>query len=97
MSAAEIIDEMNLDKSFAFYKDRFADAGDFTFVFVGSFDAGDDEAAGRAVPGVAAVDRPQGDLEGRRHGAGDGRGEKTVKKGVEPQSQVAIVFSGPFT
>jgi len=29
---------MNLDKSFAFYKDRFADASDFTFVFVGSFD-----------------------------------------------------------
>ena len=29
---------MNLDKSFAFYKDRFADASDFTFVIVGSFD-----------------------------------------------------------
>ena len=29
---------MNLDKSLAFYKDRFADASDFTFVFVGSFD-----------------------------------------------------------
>ena len=30
--------QMNLDKSLAFYKDRFADASDFTFVFVGSFD-----------------------------------------------------------
>ena len=30
---------MNLDKSLAFYKDRFADASDFTFVFVGSFDS----------------------------------------------------------
>ena len=29
---------MNLEKSMAFYKDRFADASDFTFVFVGSFD-----------------------------------------------------------
>ena len=29
---------MNLEKSLAFYKDRFADASDFTFVFVGSFD-----------------------------------------------------------
>ena len=29
---------MNLDKSMAFYKNRFADASDFTFVFVGSFD-----------------------------------------------------------
>ena len=32
------LDQMNLDKSLAFYKDRFADASDFTFVFVGSFD-----------------------------------------------------------
>ena len=35
---AKTIDEWNLDKSLAFYKDRFADASDFTFVFVGAFD-----------------------------------------------------------
>ena len=34
----ETIDSWNLDKSMAFYKDRFADASDFTFVFGGSFD-----------------------------------------------------------
>src|SRR5688572_31584554 len=33
-----MIDQWNLDKSLAFYKDRFADASDFTFYFVGSFD-----------------------------------------------------------
>ena len=32
------VPQMNLDKSLAFYKDRFADASDFTFVLVGSFD-----------------------------------------------------------
>ena len=32
------VDRMNLDRSLAFYKDRFADASDFVFVFVGSFD-----------------------------------------------------------
>src|SRR5204862_995821 len=32
------VDQMSLDKSVAFYKDRFADASDFIFVFVGSFD-----------------------------------------------------------
>ena len=37
MKAANV-DEMNLDRSLAFYKERFADASDFTFVFVGSFD-----------------------------------------------------------
>ena len=30
-----MVDEMNMEKSLAFYKDRFADASDFTFVFVG--------------------------------------------------------------
>src|SRR6185436_18724185 len=32
------IDQWNLEKSMAFYRDRFADASDFTFFFVGSFD-----------------------------------------------------------
>ena len=32
------VDKWNLEKSVAFYKDRFADASDFTFFFVGSFD-----------------------------------------------------------
>src|SRR5262249_36917458 len=31
------IDQWDLQKSLAFYKARFADAGNFTFVFVGSF------------------------------------------------------------
>ena len=38
MTTAATVDEWNLDKSLAFYKDRFADASDFTFFFVGSFD-----------------------------------------------------------
>ena len=35
---AASVDQMNLDRSMAFYKSRFADASDFTFVFVGSFE-----------------------------------------------------------
>jgi zinc protease len=35
---SELLDEMDLHASYAFYRDRFADASDFTFVFVGSFD-----------------------------------------------------------
>ena len=59
----DLIAQMNLDKSLAFYKDRFADASDFTFVFVGSFDLADDQAAGRAVsgqPARAAIGRKPG-------------------------------------
>ena len=97
MMTPEMVDQMNLDKSLAFYKDRFSDASDFTFVFVGSFDVADDEAARRAVSGRPAGDPPEGDVEGRRHQ--DSRPasiEKRVDKGIEPKSRADIVFSGPF-
>ncbi len=32
----EVVDQVDLDKSLAIYKDRFGDAGDFTFVIVGN-------------------------------------------------------------
>jgi zinc protease len=34
----EVVDKVSLDKALAIYKDRFADADDFTFVFVGNVD-----------------------------------------------------------
>ena len=93
---AATVDEWNLDKSLAFYKDRFADASDFTFVFVGSFD----------LPTMKPlVERYLGGLPSTRRketwkdvGVKTATGviEKTVEKGIEPKSQAAIVFSGPF-
>jgi zinc protease len=95
MTAARV-DQMNLDKSLAFYKDRFADASDFTFVFVGSFE----------LPTIAPlVERYLGSLPSlRRHETAKDVGghpptgivEKEVRKGIEPKSEVSIVFTGPF-
>ncbi|MBT4485074.1 MAG: insulinase family protein, partial [Candidatus Latescibacteria bacterium] len=34
----ELLDEMNLDMSYEIYRDRFRDASDFTFVFIGNFE-----------------------------------------------------------
>ena len=39
LTTAATIDQWNLEKSMAFYKDRFADASGFRFVFVGDFEA----------------------------------------------------------
>src|SRR6185437_12038786 len=36
----EVIGKVDLDKAMAIYKDRFADASDFTFVIVGNVDLG---------------------------------------------------------
>jgi zinc protease len=93
---AEMVDQWNLDKSMAFYKDRFADASDFTFFFVGSFD----EATMKPL-----VERYLGALPSLKRketwkdiGVKSPTGivEKKVEKGIEPKSQAAIVFSGPF-
>ena len=65
---------MNLEKSLAFYKDRYADASDFTFVFVGSFDLPDHQAAGRAISRQPAGAPPQGSRQGCRHHAAVRRG-----------------------
>jgi zinc protease len=92
----EIVDEMNLEKSFAFYKDRFADAGDFTFIFIGNIDLENIKPL---------VERYLGSLPSLRRketwkdvGIEPPKGvvQKTVKKGIEPKSQTAVVFTGPF-
>ena len=95
-STAATVDEWNLDKSLAFYKDRFADASDFTFYFVGSFD----EAMMKPL-----VERYLGALPSLKRketwkdiGVKNATGiiEKKVEKGIEPKSRAAVVFSGPF-
>jgi zinc protease len=92
----EIIDEWNLDKSFTFYKDRFADAGDFTFLFVGNIDL---EAmkplVERYLGALPCLHRKE---TWRDVGIEPPKGvvQKTIQKGIEPKSQTAIVFTGPF-
>jgi len=94
--SAEVIQEMSLEKSLAFYKDRFADASDFVFVFAGSFDV----ATVRPLVTRYLASLP---ASGRKETWRDTRVtpvrgvvEKVVEKGLEPQSRVRIVFSGPF-
>ena len=92
----EMVDEWNLERSFAFYKDRFADAGDFTFVFIGSFDPGMIKPLVEQYLG--ALPATHRDETWKDVGIRPPKGvvQKTVIKGMEPQSQAAIVFTGPF-
>jgi zinc protease len=87
---------MNLDKSFAFYKERFADASGFTFVFVGSFDVPMIKPlVERYLASLPALHRKEA---GRDVGIRPPSGvvEKQVTKGHTPRSEVGIVFTGPF-
>ncbi|MEO8260133.1 MAG: insulinase family protein [Acidobacteriota bacterium] len=92
----DAINEWNLDKSLAFYKDRFADASDFTFVFVGSFDLATMKPLVERYLGALPSIRRKETWKDVGVRPASGIVEKTVEKGIEPKSQVAIMFNGPF-
>ncbi|MEX2153891.1 MAG: insulinase family protein [Gemmatimonadaceae bacterium] len=87
--------EVSAHKAIGFFRDRFADAGDFTFVFVGNVDT---------TTLRPLVERYLASLPtiGRRDSAkvvslGPPKGvvQKTVRKGVENKATSMIAFTGP--
>ncbi|MGD8331459.1 MAG: insulinase family protein, partial [Acidobacteriota bacterium] len=90
----ELIDEMDIEKSYDFYIDRYMDASDFTFVFVGNFDLATIEPLVRNYIGtLPSVDREETWVdEGVRYP--EGVIEKTVYAGLEPKSLTNIWFTG---
>jgi zinc protease len=90
------VERMDLNKSLAFYKERFADASDFTFFFVGSFDlATMKPLVERYLASLPSQNRSEVARDvGIRPPAGVV--EKEVRSGIAPRSQVSIVFTGPF-
>jgi zinc protease len=96
MTTVATVDQWDLEKSLRFYKDRFADASDFTFFFVGSFDlAAMKPLVERYLGGLPSIHRKENWADvGARNPVGVI--EKTVEKGIEPKSQTSIIFTGPF-
>jgi zinc protease len=90
------VDQWDLAKAMAFYKARFADAGNFTFVFVGSFTP--DAIKPLVETYVASLPATRAHETWRDIGIAPPSGivDKTIQKGIAPKSQVAIVLSGPF-
>ena len=91
------VDQWNLAKSLAFYKARFADASNFTFVFVGSFTPETPSSRSSRPTSPACRRRTRtrrGATSASRRPPGSSR--RRSQKGIAPKSEVAIVFSGPF-
>jgi zinc protease len=91
-----LVAQMNLDTSLAFYKNRFADASDFTFVLVGSFDLPTIKPlVEKYLASLPALHRTE---TGRDVGIRTPSGivEREIKKGTTPKSEVGLVFTGPF-
>ncbi|MBW8861373.1 MAG: insulinase family protein, partial [Acidobacteria bacterium] len=94
--SADLVAQMNLEKSLSFYKDRFADASDFTFVFVGSFDLpAIKPLVEQYLASLPALHRKEA---GKDVGIRPPSGvvEKVVTKGTTPKSEVGVVYSGTF-
>jgi zinc protease len=80
----------------AFYKARFADASNFTFIFVGSFTP--DALKPLVETYLASLPATRTHETWRDFSVAPPTGviRKTVEKGIAPKSQVSIVFSGAF-
>ena len=94
---ADRIDEINPEKAFSIYRDRFSDAGDFIFTFVGNFAV--DSLKPYIEKYIASLPST-----GRKETWKDvgirfpsGVINKEIKKGKESKSTVRITFTGTTT
>jgi zinc protease len=90
-----VFDSLDIDRSLAIYRQRFADAGDFTFYFVGTFDPDSlrplVETYLASLPGTGVREESR-DLGIRPP---SGVVQRTVRRGVEPKARTLLVFTGP--
>ncbi|PJB59325.1 MAG: insulinase family protein [Bacteroidetes bacterium CG_4_9_14_3_um_filter_41_19] len=90
------LNSINMEKAYAFYKDRFANANEFQFVFVGNFDLNTIKPLIVKYLGSlpnAGMASAWKDVSPKFP---DGTTEATVRKGTEPQSSVAILMDEAF-
>jgi zinc protease len=90
------IDQIKLDRVMSIYKDRFADAGDFTYLMVGNFKT--DEIIPlleEYIGGLPSIRRKES-WKDVTPGFPSGQVIVNVPKNSEPQSSVAMVWKGNF-
>jgi zinc protease len=89
-----MLKELDLARLEAIYRDRFGDAGDFSFLFVGNVDPATLKPL--AEQWLAALPTAGRKERGRDVGPKlfSGQIDKTVRKGEAPQSQTSIIVAG---
>jgi zinc protease len=91
-----VIPKINLDSAFNFYKERFRNAGRFTYIIVGSFDIEKIKPYIQTYIGNLPSSGNKETWKDVGRSYPKGVIEKQVFKGIEPKSQVSINFTGPF-
>jgi len=94
--SAATLDRIDPARSFAFYKERFADASGFTFVLVGNFKT--DSIKPLIEKWLGALPSTGRKETWRDTGIRPPTGvvQRVVKKGAEPKARTALIFTGPF-
>jgi zinc protease len=91
------IESLDAERALEIYRERFGDVGDFTFAFVGSFDPEVlKPLAQRYLGTLPAADR-QESWNDVTPALPEGVVEKIVRKGLDEQGLVQIVFTGPVS
>ncbi|NID11377.1 M16 family metallopeptidase [Fibrivirga algicola] len=90
------LDRVNLDRAIQIYKERFADASNFTFVFVGNFDVAKIRPLLETYLGSLPTTNGKETFRDLGIRAPQGQLSKTVRRGVDPKASVQLVYTGNF-
>jgi zinc protease len=89
-------DKVSLDRAFEIYNERFADASDFTFIFVGNFDEVKlRDAAQRYLGNLPSLNRTE-TWKDLGININQGTITKNIKKGKAPKTQVELFYHGDY-
>ncbi len=92
----KVLDEMNMDNSYKIFKDRFSDAGDFTFYFVGSFKIDNIKPLVEKYLGSLTATERNEKWKDVELNIPDGIVKNSAIKGIDPKSMVRLIFHGDF-
>jgi zinc protease len=92
----KLLGEIDYEKAFEMYNERFADASDFTFIFVGNFEI--EKIKPMLQKYLGSLPNIKREEKGKDVGIRYPKGkiEKEVYKGLEKKSSVRLVFTGDF-
>jgi len=92
----EQIDKIDLNRLFEIYQERFQNAGEFTFFFVGNFDTEKLKPLLETYLGSLPSQSKEETWKDLGIHPPEGKHEKIIQKGTDPKSMVRMVFSGTY-
>ena len=94
--SSELLEELDYDRAFEFYKESFDNAGDFTFYFVGSFVLEKIKPLVEKYIGSLPSTFKRENWIDRNVDYFRGIHADTLRMGLEPKSTTYLIYTGPF-